>query len=811
MIHFTLNGTSCTAEEGTTILDAAAGCGVYIPGLCNHPDLPPFHGLPPAPQVFHGDVRYENQPLDPAAWARLEGCGLCVVAVEGEAEPVRACRARVAEGMVVRTESETLHGLRRTRLMEILARHPHACITCAQREGCSLLDCSAGVPVEERCCDQFHDCELRRVAEHVGVKEETPRFRPEGPAALKDDPLFDRDFTLCIHCARCVRACNDVRGVGALGLVHHGGRLLVGSIAPTLKASECRFCGACVAVCPTGCLTDRDAQPGRRERRLVPCIDTCPAGGDVPEYIRRIAAGDFNGAAAVIRETLPLPNVLGYICNHLCEQECRRSRLDDPVAIRALKRFALENAGGAFLENAVTAPPSGQKVAVVGAGPAGLAAAHFLRFKGHALTVFEATESPGGMPALSIPEFRLPGEVLQKDVAAIENLGIEIRTGCRLDSGAAMANLLNRGFDAVLIAVGLPASRWIQLEGNDLEGVHPGLEFLSGVKSGKTFDLGKRVVVVGGGNVAVDAAMTALRISGGVVQMFCLERREEMPAGPHEVEKAEAEGVEIHPGWGPAAIEGDKGRVTGVVFRRCTAVFDAERNSAQMFAEADSVILALGQTQQDSIPAEKGGIFLAGDIAGGTRSVVHAVASGRHAAERIDRHLGGDGVMQVRLAKAVVPDPCIGRDVGFATRPRVAPRCAAPEKRSTDFRLIEETYTKEEAMAEASRCLRCDLRLMLTRPAMPPEKWLGFTQANVEQVPDGEGVFILAGADRVPTLIKGTATLRADLQEKLASGTGAKYFLFEEDRMYTRRETELIQKHRKPFDELDDLYGAGTD
>ena len=314
MINVTLNGKACQAEADATIIDVTAAQGVYIPTVCYHPDLPPFRDLRPAQHVFRGDTPHAHQPIADNDWHDLEGCGLCVVEVDGLAEPVRACATPITEGMSVRTDSPRLTELRRINLMKILARHPHACLTCAQREGCSLEDCSSNVPKDERCCPRFHNCELRKVAEYVGVKEQTPRYRPAGVPTLDDEPLFARDFNLCIDCARCVRICNQVRGVEALGIVHSEGRLVVGSVAPTLTESGCKFCGACVEVCPTGCLTDKLAQPGDRERWLLPCVDTCAAGVDVPAYIRAIARGDFRGAAAVVWERLPLPNMLGHIC-----------------------------------------------------------------------------------------------------------------------------------------------------------------------------------------------------------------------------------------------------------------------------------------------------------------------------------------------------------------------------------------------------------------------------------------------------------------------------------------------------------------
>lgn len=488
---------------------------------------------------------------------------------------------------------------------------------------------------------------------------------------------------------------------------------------------------------------------------------------------------------------------------------------------------------------------SGKKVAVVGAGPAGLAAAFFLRFKGHAVAVFEATQSPGGMPALAIPSYRLPRAVLNKDIDAIRDLGVEIKTGRGLPTGEAMTDLLNQGFDALLIAVGLPNSKRIPIEGSHLDGVFWGLEFLSDAKAGKTYDLGKDIVVVGGGNVAIDVAMTALRLASGPredsqlsddtgqqvdpchtesrpsVRLYCLESREEMPAHAHEVEQAEAEGIEINTSWGPAAILGADGKVSGTTFRRCVAVFDDQRNFAPAFDEqqkttidADTVILAIGQAPPESIPIEHAGVFLAGDIAGGQMSAIHAVASGRAAAERIDRHLGGDGTVSLQLADHTPPSTKIWREEGFAPRARVPLPYADPRERSTDFRPIEETYSPNDAVTEARRCLQCDLRLTMTPPALPPERWLAFDLSNVDQVPAVEGVYILADADKKPSAIKGTENIRSGLLEELESAAGACFFLWEEDRMYTKRESELIQQHLNQYgelpgggdDELDDLF-----
>jgi hypothetical protein len=328
--------------------------------------------------------------------------------------------------------------------------------------------------------------------------------------------------------------------------------------------------------------------------------------------------------------------------------------------------------------------------------------------------------------------------------------------------------------------------------------------------------VGREIVVIGGGNVALDVAMTALRLSGGRVRLYCLESRMEMPAHAHEIARAEAEGVDINPSWGPVAITGGDGRATGVELKRCLAVLDAQRRFAPVFdneqrqtVSADTIILAIGQTVEEPIPPERDGVFLAGDVAGGAGfSVVHAVASGRAAAERIDKHVGGDGDVSVRLTERTAPSPWIGREAGFAPRPRVPVPCESAEQRRTDFRILEHTYASEQAQAEARRCLQCDLRLMLSGPPLPPEEWQPFDRSHVEEVPACEGVVVLADTERKPTAIKGATDIRKALLEKLTSGSAGGYFRWEEDRLFTKRESELIQQHVERYGSLP---GGGDD
>jgi len=278
-ISIIINGTKVEAEKGTTILEASQNAGIYIPSLCAHPDLPPLVGLKPNEEIFQGDSKFKNTDSQ-----EHQGCKLCVVKIEETEGLATSCSTIVEEGMIISTDSPEIQILRREKLMNILSKHPHACLMCAQREGCPREPCSPNVPVEERCCPILGRCELQKVAEYIGIREDTPRYRPQGRAIIEDEPLFIRNYELCIGCTRCVRVCRDVRGVEALGFVYSNGETIVGSLAPSLKESGCKFCGSCVEVCPTGALTDKDIFWAEREKLLVPCRDTCPLGIDVPRY-----------------------------------------------------------------------------------------------------------------------------------------------------------------------------------------------------------------------------------------------------------------------------------------------------------------------------------------------------------------------------------------------------------------------------------------------------------------------------------------------------------------------------------------------
>ncbi len=464
-----------------------------------------------------------------------------------------------------------------------------------------------------------------------------------------------------------------------------------------------------------------------------PCTFTCPAGIKAHGYVSLTRSGEYEKAFNLILETTPLVGSLGRACFAPCEDECSRGSLEGPVPIRRIKRFIADThyASG----NPVGVEPTaenGRRVAVVGSGPAGLTAAWQLRLLGYGVKVFEAAPVAGGALALTIPAYRLPGEVVAQDVGNLVAIGVEIETNHRIDD---LEALHRDGFDAVLLATGTPRAARLGVEGEDLKGVVPSLTFLEDAKLGRPQHLrGKHVVVVGGGNVAIDAARSARRL-GATVEQVCLERRHEMPAFAWEIEEALAEGVALHDGWGVAALRGP-GSVQAIELKRCTAVFDASGRFSPRYDEADrgelacdAVIVAIGmgpdtagfegtlaprrnrtadvhpETLQGGVPY----VFACGDVALGATMITTAVGSGRRAAYMIDRYLQGQefdaAAFDLRLPK-VEPEDVLRRQKSHSEKPPGASGKAITNQPS-DFWEIEAPLTEEEAHYGAGRCLDC--------------------------------------------------------------------------------------------------------
>jgi NADPH-dependent glutamate synthase beta subunit-like oxidoreductase len=842
-IRLKIDGTDLEVDEGKTVLEAARAGGIYIPTLCSHPELPPLKGLEPAALVYRGTEKVQGDTPPVPGSEAAEGCRLCIVEVEGQEAFITSCNTPAAESMVVVTDSPRLKAKRQDLLMPYLVDHPHACLTCAQHEGCVREPCSSNVPVPERCCPRLGRCEFEKVVTYIGVKPETTKYRPQGLPVLDQEPLFKRDFNLCIGCARCVRACKDLRGVGALGFVYRGGKRLVGLSGPAPKESDCRFCGACVEVCPTGALVDKDPKASQEKERaavLVPCRSTCPAGVDIPRYIRCISEGRVDEAFAVVRERLPVfSRSLSLVCLRPCEKACRRGEVNEPVAICDLKRFAAEKGAAS---HRMAKASSGKRVAVVGGGPAGLTAAYYLALSGHTVTVFESEPKLGGMTRIGIPRYRLPVHVLDEDIKDLVGLGLDIRTGTSVGKDIPFKDLLDGGYDAIFLAIGAQLSRRIRIEGIDHPRVLWGLDFLRAVNKGERVDLrGKRVVVIGGGNVAIDVALTARRLGTASLELACLESRDIMPASEWEVKEACEEGINLNCSWGPKRVIVENGALKGIEFKRCTRVFDETGRFNPAYDEAatttlpcDIIIVAIGQasdlgllgepspiafergivkTDPDTLQTSNPRVFAGGDLVKMPGSIVDAVAAGRKAASNIDKLLGGPGIVDEATVDVKAPAPYLGKVEGFAKLHRAIPGNldAQDPGRKDGFAEVYSCLDKEAAIAEANRCLRCDLRLLILAVPWPPERVLVFAAEAIAKVPDVEGVYRLFDGERKVLKIAGVPNLRESLEKDLKTATKAKFFDIEEEKMYSKRESELLQQYIQVHGKMPEGAGGGDD
>jgi formate dehydrogenase beta subunit len=685
IIKLDIDGREIEAEAGKSILEASLEAGIYIPFLCYHPDL-----------TSTGD------------------CKLCVVEVEGNDELVISCTTPVAEGMKVRTKSDRLKAAQRQAMEKILEGHPVDCGTCIK----------------------YLNCELQSLKQYISEEE----YKPKGPARLfavdNSNPLFTIDANKCVMCTRCVRACKELRGVGILVEKTKDRDKYIGTEEKSLAESNCRFCGACAEVCPSGAIMDKEEliKGKNRKTALLPCRYTCPAEIDVPRYLRFIGEKNYAGAAAVIREKVPFPGVLGYVCDRPCEDVCRRGEINQAISIRELKRFASERDETAYKKKKA---PTGKRVAVIGGGPAGLTAAYYLAKQGHNVTVYEAMAEAGGMLRDGIPEYRLPKTVLDNEIKYIENTGVTVRTNTRVES---IDRLFAEGYDGVIAAVGTHRGQKLKIPGADSNGVLIGVDFLKDINLGKKVSIGKKVAVLGGGNVAFDSARAARRL-GAEVKLACLESRETMPAAKEEIEHGEEEGIKIYPGRSYRRILNENGEITGVECLEVISLsFDEEKNpqietreGSEHIIEADTVIFAIGQrpeipegfdletgsnncisVDEFTFTTNKESVFAAGDAVNGTSSVIKAIASGRKAAVALDRYLGGIGNIDEKLAPVKEPQKCIGPLEGFAALERCGDILLAPEERIKSFGRVVGDITKETAEAEAKRCLQCDLRLKMT-------------------------------------------------------------------------------------------------
>lgn len=547
-----------------------------------------------------------------------------------------------------------------------------------------------------------------------------------------------------------------------------------------VDAEKCVACGQCVENCPVNALklgqklcsktdvvkdittviTPRDEdwtqEKWNAEYRFnredvvdsgtSPCKTNCPAHIGIQGYVKLASQGKYREALELIKLENPLPAVCGRICNRRCEQACMRGEIDSPIAIDEIKKFIAAQeltASGRFVPKKHH-DYSNIKVAVVGSGPAGLSCAYYLALDGYSVTVFEKEQQLGGMLTLGVPAFRLEKDVIDAEIAIIRELGVEFKPGVEVGKDVSLDALRKQGYAAFYVAIGAQGGRALGVEGEDATGVVSGIEFLRRVNAGEDAKLTGKTVVIGGGNVAVDVARTAVRSGASEVTMVCLESRKEMPASEEEIAEAEEEQISINNGWGPKRILSENGKVTGVEFKRCTAVFNAEGRFAPQYDEndtmvvpADAVLVTIGQSilwgdllagcdavtnrngtlQADGFTYQSAqkDVFTGGDCYTGPKFAIDAIAAGKQAAISIHRYvhpgqsltIGRDRREYKELDKknAIVET--------YDNTPRQKPETLDSKTPATKtFRDLRGTFTEAQVQAETARCLGCGVTLV---------------------------------------------------------------------------------------------------
>jgi len=487
-------------------------------------------------------------------------------------------------------------------------------------------------------------------------------------------------------------------------------------------------------------------EPGiDRKAVVVPCHYACPAGIDVPVYVYLIGEGKFAEALAVIREKVPFPGVLGRVCIHPCEEACRRGQLNQPISIKSLKRFVADRDTGEWKQFSTVLPPTGKKVAIVGSGPGGLTTAYYLAKLGHSVTVFEQFSKAGGMMRVGIPDYRLPEDILDAEIAEIEKVGVDIKLNTKIES---IDGLFQQGYEAVFLALGAHRGMKMRVEGEDSPGVVDGASFLRQVNLGEKVDPGNEVAVIGGGNVAIDSARTALRFGAKKVTIIYRRTRVEMPASPEEVEAALEEKVEIIYLAAPIKISQDGSRLKLTCNRMELGEPDASGRrrpvpikGSEFSLNFDSIIAAIGQNpdipdqfnlkvgrgntiqvNHETLATNKPGVWAGGDAVSGPASVIEAIAAGRKAATSIDMYLGGEGVIDEVLTTERQFGMCVGKEEDFIDRARVEMPCLAVKQRMGNFTEVELGLDEQAAVAEGKRCFQCGVRLQIPPVPLPPTK-----------------------------------------------------------------------------------------
>ena len=535
----------------------------------------------------------------------------------------------------------------------------------------------------------------------------------DGPKVVDGKLDFMWRIHVCKHCVEppCALSCPEeaISKDPATGIVLH----------------DREKCTGCNAV---------QGKSGAEKQHTSPCKVNCPAQNDVQGYVSLTAKGKYREALQLLKETSPFPSICGRVCHHPCEAECNRKQVDEPLSIQSIERFLADrdfSSGKPYVPR--VQEQRAEKVAVVGSGPAGLTAAYSLARDGYQVTVFEKLPVAGGMMSVGIPEYRLPRNVVCREIKVIQDMGVEIQTGVTFGKDNTLESLNRDGYQAVFLATGLHLNRHLKIHGEDSKNVLKGVDLLRDVSLGHPVSIGKRVVVVGGGNVAVDVALTSVRKGAKKVSMVCLEQRDQMPAWEHEIREALEEGVQIINGFGPDRFLKQGGLLSGIELKRCTSVFDEKGVFDPKYdgtdlstIEADTVIVAIGQAADLSFADQEGivvspegrleadpltlqtpvaGVFAGGDAFHGPKSVAEAIGSGKEAAISIERYLKGLSLTAGRGARLnPVTKPLIEK---CSPSPRVEAPRLDPRERAKSFAETRLGFTEQMAIQEAKRCVSC--------------------------------------------------------------------------------------------------------
>lgn len=662
--------------------------------------------------------------------------------------------------------------------------------------------------------------EIIRRAEENGLMHQIPNTDGSG-----------KTHAIC-NCCGC--GCLSLRTAG----MFKNNDMVRSNYVATVNQEKCVACGQCVEHCPVNALklgqklcsakpvvhdittkiTPRDTKwtedkwnPDYRINRenvvdtgTAPCKTNCPAHIGVQGYIKLASQGKYREALELIKKENPLPAVCGRICNRRCEDACTRGNIDEPIAIDEIKKFIAQKE----LEEDHRFVPkkrhhySDKKIAIIGAGPAGLSCAYYLALDGYTITVFEKEKKLGGMLTMGIPAFRLEKDVVEAEIEVIKELGVTFQTGIEVGKDITLDELRSQGYQAFYMAIGAQGGRKVGIDGEDAKGVMSGIEFLRMVNQDETKKVEGKVVVVGGGNVAIDVSRAAMRAGAESVQQFCLENREQMPAANDEIEEAEEENIIIQNSWGPKRVITEHGKVTGIEFKKCSSVFDEQGKFCPQYAEetmlvveADCVLFSVGQTiywgdllkgskavvrPNGTIEADEftyqtaeQDIFAGGDVYTGPRFAIDAIAAGKQAAISIHRYVqpgqslvyGRDRHLYKELDKgATIIDE-------YDNTPRQTPGKLKSEKKSVEsFRDLRGIFTEEQMKKETERCLGCGATIVDTYMCVGCGQCTTkckFDAIQLERVYDGEGVQFL---DMKPVVVKQMVNRQGKIAVKKLKG-----------------------------------------